>query len=355
MRDEFSEDHGHIIGECTAMCPKAEILIREKTKRLSVFEIEAGTENDKIPRALHHICVKEYTRSGAGCRIDPSTLRPAHVLVKCMDYLVDEIVDQDKHGKSWVDIYDFVSDRVRAIKHDLLVQRIQNDVAIDILKKAVRFHIVIMEECKSERNFDRAACLDQLHGCLLPLMAHARAVETVSIADEFRLYYILLNMKSKDIVLNSIRNILQENMHVKNGNYKQATVDLALEFVIFNYYKLFRIFERLPYIASCCLVMILDSLRIKSLTIIQKAYSSKNSKLPLQALTKWLRFDSCQDAREFCELVGLNSDNQSILMNRTLQSDTGEIEKLKSRSNWRLIGIKKFKTIKDYVREGDKF
>ena len=343
----------NVIGECMEMCPKAEILLREETRRLAVFEMVAGTENGRFPKANHNTCVKEYTRSAAGCRIDRSKLRPAHVLQKCMNYLTDEIVDQDKHGKSWVEIFEFVSNRVRAIRQDMVVQRIQGDVVVDILKKAVRFHIVVMEECKSERNFDRALCLDQLHGCLLPLMEYVKTIKNVSVEYESHLYYVLLNMKSTSLALNSIRDMLQERIYRKENEHEHAIFELALAYILFNYHRLFKIFERLPYIASCCLATSVNHLRIKALNIIQKAYSSKNSKLPLETITKWLRFDSCEDAREFCNVLGLNTDNEFIFLNKTLQIESSEVERLNDRSNWRLIGIKKFKSVPDFVKNGD--
>ena len=353
--DQCCDEYENVTGECMEMCPKAEILVREETRRLAVFEIVVGTESNRVPKANHNACIKEYTRSAAGCKIDRSKLRPAHVLQKCMSYLIDEIVDQDKHGKSWVEIFEFVSDRVRAIRQDMVVQRIQGDVIIDILNKAVRFHIVVMEECKSERNFDRAFCLDQLHGCLLPLMEYVKTTKNASVVYESHLYYVLLNLKSTSIALNSIRGMLQEILYGKENVHEHAVFELSSAYIIFNYHKLFKIFERLPYIASCCLVTSVNHLRIKTLNIIQKAFSSKNSKLPLETLTKWLRFDSCDDAREFCNMVGLNTDSKFIHLNKTLQIESSEFERLNGRSNWRLIGIKKFKSVPDYVKNGDKF
>ena len=355
---DVSHDKGEgekITGQCMEMCPKAEILLRERTRRLAVFEILAGTENNRIPKAQHNLCVKEYSRSAAGCEVEASTLRPAHVLLRCMNYLIDEILDQDKHGRSWVEVYDFVSDRVRSIRQDMTIQRIQMDIAVDILQKAVRFHIVVMEECKLDKNFDRRSCFDQLHGCLFPLTEYLKPLCATSLKHEFQLYYILLNINSASTALNMIRNLLQDSLYEKDSEYRKIILQLSLAYVLFNFNRLFKLFEGLPYIASCCLVASLSHLRTKSLIIIQKAYASRNSKLPLQALTKWLKFDSCEDTKRFCTLVGLKTESASAFLSGTLLVNPSEVENEAIGSDWTLIGIKKFKSVQDYVKEGDSF
>ena len=352
---EYCELDEKITGKCTGMCPKDEIIAREKSRRLSVFEMMAGTEKHKFPKANHEICIKEYSRSAAGCKIDVGKLRPASVLLKCMEFLIENVINQEKHERSWLEVYDFVSDRIRAIRQDMVVQRIDSDVVIKILKNAVRFHIVVLEECKTEKDFNRASCLDQLHACLLPLLECVKITKNNSLHDEFGLYYILLNINSTSILLNSIRTLFKDGQFLNRCGNRHLILELALADNFLNYHKLFKIFEKLPYITSCCLAINLNNLRFNSLRIIAKAYSSKNSKLPLEKLTDWLKFDSCQDAKEFCGMTGLDTEKDCVLLNGRQLQDPSRTDALKEIHSWRLTGIKKFKSVLEYIKEGDSF
>lgn len=343
-----------IVGECQCMCPRAEIITREKNRRLSIFEILTGTEKDRLPKADFEKCVKEFSRSAAGCEMNLSIVRPAKVLLRCVKYLIDDILDHEKHGKSWIEIYEFVSDRLRAIRQDMVVQRLGTYESIEILKKAVRFHIVVMEECKFDFHFDRASCLDQLHACIMPLLSHIRTTN-LTIDREFDLYHILLNMKSTEIVFESVRNILHDSLFSKNLSKQDKIMKIASALILSNYQRLFKIFEQLPYIASCCLILSLNELRIKLLKTITKAFSTKNLSLPLSAVAEWLKFDSARGAEDFCNDIGLKTENGGVIFANRAIIDNSKISRLKCGDDWRLIGIKKFKSVKEYVDEGDRF
>lgn len=79
-------------GTCLTMCPRREIQDREAQCRLHRFEMLAGTEHDRKPKADPARMVKEYSRPAAGKDATLSSdLRPSAVLLKTVCYLVDEI------------------------------------------------------------------------------------------------------------------------------------------------------------------------------------------------------------------------------------------------------------------------
>lgn len=41
----------------------------------------------------------------------------------------------------WNVVYDFIFDRLRAVRQDMVIQNIGGDEAIDILEKITRFHV----------------------------------------------------------------------------------------------------------------------------------------------------------------------------------------------------------------------
>lgn len=79
-------------GTCTTMCPISEVRRRESQRQLHCFELERGTEKERLPRADLSRTVKEYSRPAAGKDSTRACdLRPPDVLLKTVCYLVDEI------------------------------------------------------------------------------------------------------------------------------------------------------------------------------------------------------------------------------------------------------------------------
>lgn len=79
-------------GTCQTMCPARELRNREAQNRLHHFEMLPGTERDRRPKGDPSRAVKEYSRPAAGKdATKPSDLRPPPVLLKTVNYLIDDI------------------------------------------------------------------------------------------------------------------------------------------------------------------------------------------------------------------------------------------------------------------------
>lgn len=90
-------------GACQSMCPARELRDREMQNRLHRFEMLAGTERDRLPRADPVRAVKEYTRPAAGKdSTNPTDLRPPDVLLKTVCYLIDDIA-ASPHLHPWTE------------------------------------------------------------------------------------------------------------------------------------------------------------------------------------------------------------------------------------------------------------
>ena len=346
-----------LVGQCLDMCPLSERISREQSGRLSIFEMLPGTESFKYPKANPFACVKEYSRSAAGCKTDDVvTLRPAHVLISTMNFLINEILKQVGYKKRWIDIYDFVSDRIRAIRQDLIIQRVETKIAVEILIKAVRFHIVIMEKLKDEVDFDKGLCLDHLRSYLTSLSLHSKTVggHMNSFDLEIQLYSVLINFNSPEMVHDIVRNLLFEAIGQPYDSKRQLLLQLTSSQSLSNHIQLFRIFEKLPYIAACCLSMHLDVLRVNALEIFNSAYSCKNIKVPIEVIAEWLKFDSPEETSKFCHHIGLKIKEKCLIFDKKIVL-VAPNRNWTIQSSWRLLDMKKFKTIIEFVNEGDEF
>lgn len=110
-QEEVPADVVNPQGTCMTMCPRRELQDREAQCRLHRFEILAGTENERKPKADPARVVKEYSRPAAGKDATrASDLRPPAVLLKTVCYLIDEIT-ASQTLQPWTEV------RVLALSH----------------------------------------------------------------------------------------------------------------------------------------------------------------------------------------------------------------------------------------------
>lgn len=116
-----------LIGTCMDMCPEKERYSRETLALYNIYELDQNNEID------HHLMVKEYSRSSADQDLPLSNeLRPISVLFETMLYLIDEIIPKivsadgttEDEKFPYSDWYDFVWNRTRAIRKDIIQQRL---------------------------------------------------------------------------------------------------------------------------------------------------------------------------------------------------------------------------------------
>lgn len=310
-----------IQGTCMQMCPSREIASREKQRRLHFFETVAFTSNspssnsfpqqDKLtadPRAV----IKEFSRSAAGKAIDPSELRPAHVLLQTMNYLVENIAV--KNGVyPWQMIYLFIFDRTRAIRQDLVVQRITGRPVVEIFEKTCRFHILSgYKLCESPIDvFDPKINNDHTSECLKRLLcfydAEHPSVYKATRA-EFEAYYLLHNLGSME-ALNRAMTLPEE---LKRDIMLELAFEINLSVMLKNFVRFFRLVELLPYLACCAVHKHFNQVRADALATINAAYCSRNASLPLTLLVEMLNFNDVQEARDFCAHYGLEVSDSAV-------------------------------------------
>lgn len=319
-----------IQGTCMQMCPPREIASREKQRRLHFFETVAFTspssnsdrqQQDKLtadPRAA----VKEFSRSAAGKTIDPSDLRPASVLLRTMNYLTKEIASKDS-AYPWQVIYWFIFDRARAIRQDLVVQRIVGKPVVEIFEKVCRFYILSgYKLCESSLDmFDPKINNDHTSECLKRLLSFYDHAECLSAFQdtraEFEAYYLLHNLGSFEALSHAVT-LPKE---IKDSCLFQLAFDIAAAVLLKNFVRFFRLVQKLPYLACCAVHKHFNQVRGNALVSVNAAYFSRNASLPLIFLVEMLKFNDVQEACDFCLHFGLEVSDTSVkLMKGNLHS-----------------------------------
>lgn len=127
------------VGMCMFMCGHEEFEERERQNRLSRFEM---TWDTNPPRGRFKLAVKEFKRSAAGREFTVAVnLRPWTVLRKSLHYL---LLDICLRNDDWLYISGFVFDRLKSIRQDMIIQRIEGRRCIEILEGSIRFLVYSM-------------------------------------------------------------------------------------------------------------------------------------------------------------------------------------------------------------------
>ena len=313
---------GFVQGKCLQMCPPREISLRVEQRCLHFFETVAFTSNsntfsnEKNTTADPAAMVKEFSRSAAGKCLEPSNLRPSHVLQQTMNYLVEKIASKDGVF-TWQKIYDFMFDRMRAIRQDLVVQGITGKHAVDIFEKTCRFHILSNYKlCESPLEvFDSKINNDHASECLKRLLSlyddeHFSVYKNTR--GEFEAYYLLYNLGSFD----ALGRALTLPEEIKENWLLQLSIEINLTAILKNFVRFFRLVKRLPYLACCAVHKQFNQVRVGALTSINKAYYTRNASIPFSLLVQMLNFNDIQEAKDFCTHYGLEVSDTAVKLSK---------------------------------------
>ncbi|ETO12717.1 hypothetical protein RFI_24661 [Reticulomyxa filosa] len=115
---------------CYLMCPSGEV--RNRIKHDKVYKPFEDRGNELS-------FVKEYVKSNAGQVVSMPDVRPLEVLLICMQYLMNIVLNKTK--VPYVIRYNYLEDRIRSAVKDLYMQHGSGDLRLSLLEICVRFRI----------------------------------------------------------------------------------------------------------------------------------------------------------------------------------------------------------------------
>ncbi|XP_071788070.1 SAC3 domain-containing protein 1-like [Asterias amurensis] len=305
--------NNEIVGRCLDMCPERERKTRELQERLHPLEVAPGV-NPKSANASHKTMIKEYSRPAAG-KADAvaSDLRPPEVLLETMHYMITKLLQRS--DQSFVTQYDFIFDRTRSIRQDLVIQRASGVECMQILELAIRFHLYSGYRLCTEHvsRFDGKINNDHTQECLKRLLVMYQDAETDGSTtspnrEEFEALYLIFNLGSPE----ALRHALSLPVGVRQCPSVQLALRIHSAHLQGNFIRVWRLGSQCGYIQSCALHRHLRLARWQALQILNTAYSSKNLRFPVRVLSKWLVFDSDNDTIEYLELCGLEVNDRGV-------------------------------------------
>ncbi|KAL2341204.1 hypothetical protein Fmac_009144 [Flemingia macrophylla] len=295
--NEGLEKSSVIIGLCPDMCPESERGERERKGDLDQYERVDGDRN--VTSSL--LAVKKYTRTAER---EASLIRPMPILQKTIDYLLT-LLDQP-YDERFLGVYNFLWDRMRAIRMDLRMQHIFNQAAITMLEQMIKLHIIAMHElCEYTKGegfsegFDAHLNIEQMNKTSVELFQmyddHRKKGINIPTEKEFRGYYALLKLD-------------------KHPGYKVEPAELSLEIakmtpeirqtpeVLFarsvarlacrtgNFIAFFRLARKATYLQACLMHAHFAKLRTQALASLHSGLLN-NQGLPVAHVANWLALE----------------------------------------------------------------
>jgi len=255
-----------VVGTCNDFCPAKELQLRKKERLLSKFEIGEGL----VP-------IKEYSRPSAGqASPDALSIRTPETLLTCVAYIV-QLIDRFIHKEDPLQLYEFLQDRLRAVRQDMLVQVVDPEIKQRILSTCVRFYVVFGHILSNNPAFsDKLNSQHQLEctkSCLL----------LPKYSDDIGAIYLLSNMDSPSALAWAID---QSSLKLIS-----LSMTIARCFALGNYVRFFRLLSRLPIMLKLASVRCAHQMCVQAISTMAKGYKAKNSKFPLTHLGELLWMD----------------------------------------------------------------
>nr|XP_049695007.1 SAC3 domain-containing protein 1 [Helicoverpa armigera] len=324
-----SQNVDRIAGACYSMCPDEEVKLRESERLVHVLEVW-GSE-----RKL----VKSYSRSAADSNMAvPRLLRPYSTLTNTVQYLLLDITRRVDVPASVV--YDYVDDRLRAVRQDVTIQRLPPEQCVCLLEPMIRFYVYYgyllsdlpLKDYDPVLNKKRllecikwylSCCdtidktqgkLDQLSGFFSNLeLNSSKQYKLVNDQVLMESLYILCNLDD----LHPLFRYVKLSKDLKRNKKLQLAYEIAIANIQGNYIKVCRLSEKLCPLSYSALSTYLPTLQRRALEVMSHAYNSKRLTVPLTSVSRWLRYGAAAAARQACEHYGLTVDSDAVRFDKT--------------------------------------
>ncbi|XP_045445696.1 SAC3 domain-containing protein 1 [Melitaea cinxia] len=321
------------------MCPLEEVTLRKEEKLVHVLELT--DEGYKL--------VKCYSRSAASANMAvPRLLRPYSVLYATVQYLLLEVSNRTDVKMSVK--YDFLNDRLRAVRQDMTIQRLRPQECLVLLEPMIRFHVFYAYRlCDYPLNeYDPVLnkkylleCMKWFLSCCDIIDRKAEKNDVDSLIDDLSklnvnkgkhgvLYcdrilveslYILCNLDD----IHPIYRYLNLPKQIKRTSILKLTYDMAIANLHGNYVRMWKLAKQLCPLTFSALCLYLPKLQKRSLQVLSSAYNSKQLTVPVKVVQQWLAFNSEEEVRETCVYYGLKATEGVNFNKSCLKLDVNEL------------------------------
>ncbi|XP_065360098.1 SAC3 domain-containing protein 1 [Calliphora vicina] len=300
-------------GVCEDFCPEAEFKLRTREKLLNFFEYKNGQKH--VPGTL----VKCFARSAAGIKTPKSKdMRTERCLQRCTEYLLKDIV-LDKR-KSFNHVYDFIFDRLRAVRQEIVMQNYNAKQTIKLLQPMIMFlsysRYKLCEEAVD--NFDPKICEQHLQECLKRALVcyDEISLDDLKLIDIYNrafleALYQIFNLGSLD----ALKRCLTLPEEIRSNTLFSLVFKISLSYMQGNYYRVLTGLQTLPHILCAIGSLKLPILRRNLYEIFSNAYSSKQLLVPVEFVLRLTAHANYNELYEDCKYYNIKVLTDKLQLN----------------------------------------
>ncbi|XP_075232065.1 germinal-center associated nuclear protein-like [Lycorma delicatula] len=310
MKMESDEEHFYF-GTCDTMCPIREAKMRLRNGLMHILETKRRNgKKNKIKISENWFNLQLFVKC---CQISTANsidlcvekyLRCPETLLKTVNYLLTKVILDDR--VPWNEVADFLCDRLRSVRQDLVVQDVPGPDCLEILEPIVRYHVYAayrlsgasLSEFDLKSNNDHLTiCLDQVFGLYYKTKIREYCVNR----PEMEALYQIINFGKTDAIVRGLT-FLQK---YQSDDLKIAT-EMSLAWYRRDYFTILKKLKFLnPILQAAIVAFKFPEIRRCVLEIMSVAYSCKNSGYPTEYLAQLLLYNSVSAAEEDCAYYNL--------------------------------------------------
>ena len=289
-----------LIGECQQMCPEEEISQRLLQDKFSISPFECDFEGNFRPE----LAIKTFHRSDASKIYKAEDIRPLPVLIKTHKHIFDFVIKQKTNtvpGTSEIQMFHYVSDKLRSIRNDIIIQGLYQTEVIDIYEKNLLFYIWAgLKFYRMDLNeFDPTQNLEQITQTFLSLKEqydNYLSVNGKHSKNEFFFSALdLITFIERDEFMSKL---MQLSTEIINSKYIKAVLKIKEKYENNLITEFFECLENLPiqfvsYVFQNC-----SGIWKQSILYLRKGYCSNF--FPLELFTNTLKIKSEDLEKIYC-------------------------------------------------------
>ncbi|XP_055626719.1 SAC3 domain-containing protein 1 [Toxorhynchites rutilus septentrionalis] len=322
----------YIRGSCDTMCPKSEVEMRTREKLLHFYERKLGSKTEPDLARV----IKEFARSAAGVRQPKHwEIRTVRTLKRTVQYLLSDVFQDTRRPYAYK--YEFIFDRLRAVRQEVVMQDLNAVETLDILEPIVRFLAYSAYElCEHHiSEYDPKICSTHLQECLKKVLRCYDDLDDQLVSYDahrrinMESIYLTFNLGSPEALTRGIglRKDLKEKL--------KTELLMNVEYLRCNFHKVLAQMRILPPLAAAVASLKLPEMRRQLLFRFSHAFHSKALTVPLEWIAHVLHYQDreCEELIEDCKHYNLELGEQKAL--ETHSSDERVISKQREpKDNW---------------------
>ncbi|KAK1902941.1 Germinal-center associated nuclear protein [Dissostichus eleginoides] len=227
----------------------------------------------------------------------------------------------DQGHDNYRDWYDFLWNRTRGIRKDIIQQHLCCPHTVSLIEKCTRFHVHCAHHLCEEHmsTFDAKINNENMTKCLQSLKEMYQDLNTRNIycplEAEFRLYSVLVKLNDGDI----LREVQQFRDEVRNSREVKFAVQVFTAVNSNNFVRFFKLVKGASYLASCLLHRYFNQVRAMALKIMNTAHTvgPRPTAFPVEDLVRMLMFRTTEEGTDFIQQYGLNVNEGMVELSRT--------------------------------------